>query len=162
MRTSMAEHRQRDRTASGRRLHVAGGTVPGLRQRSGNPWIINVAMVEAVASLGFMFLGPLGTAPRPPNCGQKLAIRAAIKGVIKKVASEGATTSLKAAAKKAPTVMAKEISHQAVTEAAVDQAGRRIAAADGSTSTSFSESGGALRDGAVYGAGSSLARRGMG
>lgn len=126
-------------------------------------WIINVAMVEAVASLGFMFLGPLGIgAAAAKLAAKKLAIRAAIKGVIKKVASEGATTSLKAAAKKAPTVMAKEISHQAVTEAAVDQAGRRIAAADGSTSTSFSESGGALRDGAVYGAGSSLARRGMG
>ncbi|WP_168705013.1 WXG100 family type VII secretion target [Gordonia paraffinivorans] len=47
-------------------------------------WIINVAMVEAVASLGFMFLGPLGAgAALAKLAAKKVAIRIAIKAAIK-------------------------------------------------------------------------------
>lgn len=126
-------------------------------------WIINVAMVEAVVSLGLTFFGPFGMAAAAAKmAAKKIAIKAAIKAAVTKIASEGASTSLAAAAKRAPVVAAREITQQAVTEAVVDQAGRRIAAMDGSTSTSLSESGGALRDGAIYGAGGLAARRGMG
>lgn len=123
-------------------------------------WIINVAMIEAVASLAFAFFGPIGFAAAAAKMAAKKAmIKAAIKGAISKIASKGATTTISAAVKKAPSVMAREIATQSAGEAAVNATGQAIAASDGSTDFSGSDVVDAARNGGMYGVGSGLTRK---